>query len=223
MLRTAGLPAIRVVPLSAGRAPAQVSRRRPLARGSAASRPAISSRAFNRGFGHSGVGVRIRTNGRGSNCYCYGYGCMDAYGWGYGGFYDPYWWSDSGSSFDYDQQYQTGLANEMNQQSLDEQRMRQQGDQDLYAGSAPAPPREHREHEELNEPRPPRCWFSGMSTSRKCRITPSLARPCLISTRSTRRRFLSRTSTFPPLLRKTTSAAWISVCLVRPKASSRFS
>lgn len=127
---------------------------RPLARGSAASRPAISSRAFNRGFGHSGVGVRIRTNGRGSNCYYYGYGCVGAYGWGYGGFYDPYWWTDSGSSFDYDQQYQTGLANEMNEQSLDEQRMRQQGDQDLYAGLAPAPPREHREHEELNEAAP---------------------------------------------------------------------
>ncbi len=42
----------------------------------------------------------------------------------------------------------------MNQQSLDEQRMRQQGDQDLYAGLAPAPPREHREHEELNEAAP---------------------------------------------------------------------
>jgi len=100
--------------------------------------------------------VRIRTNGVGSNCYYYGYGCRGAYGypWGYAGFYDPYWWSDSGSSFDYDQQYQTGLANEMNQQSLDEQRMRQQSDQDLYAGLAPAPPREHREHEELNEAAP---------------------------------------------------------------------
>jgi hypothetical protein len=123
-------------------------------RGSAASRPAISSRAFNRGFGRSGGGVRFGTYGRGSGCYYYGYGCVGAYGWGYGGFYDPYWWSDSGSSFDYDQQYQTGLANEMNQQSLDEQRMRQQGDQDLYAGLAPAPPREHREHEELNEAAP---------------------------------------------------------------------
>jgi hypothetical protein len=124
-------------------------------RGSTFNRP-LSSRGFNRGLNHSGVGVRIRTYGRGSNCYYYGFGCVGAYGypWGYAGFYDPYWWSDSGSSFDYDQQYQTGLANEMNQQSLDEQRMRQQGDQDLYAGSAPAPPREHREHEELNEAAP---------------------------------------------------------------------
>ncbi|MGA9307190.1 MAG: hypothetical protein WBW31_17430 [Candidatus Sulfotelmatobacter sp.] len=120
-----------------------------------ASRPAFSSRSFNnRSYGRSGGGVRFGTYGRGSNCYYYGYGCVGAYGWGYAGFYDPYWWSDSGSSFDYDQQYQTGLANEMNQQSLDEQRMRQQSDQDLYAGLAPAPPREHREHEELNEAAP---------------------------------------------------------------------
>jgi hypothetical protein len=122
----------------------------------AASRPAFSSRGFNRGFGRSGAGLRFRTSGVGTNCYYYGYGCVGAYGypWGYAGFYDPYWWWDSGSSFDYDQQYQTGLANEMNQQSLEEQRMRQQGDQDLYAGLAPLPPREHREHEELNEAAP---------------------------------------------------------------------
>jgi len=112
------------------------------------------SRGYNRSYGRSGVGVRIRSYGYGNNCY----GCRGAYGypWGYAGGYDPYWWWDSGSSYDQsqDQQYQTGLANEMNQQSLDEQRMRQQGDQDLYAGSAPPPPREHREHEELNEAAP---------------------------------------------------------------------
>jgi hypothetical protein len=111
-----------------------------------ASRPSFSSRGFNR----SG-GVRIRSYGFTNSCTRYG--CV-GYGYPYGGFYDPYWWWDSGSSFDYDQQYQTGLANEMNTQSLDEQRMRQQGDQDLYAGSAPPPPREHREHEELNEAAP---------------------------------------------------------------------
>ncbi len=118
-----------------------------------ASRPAFSSRSFNRSYGRSGR-VRFGAYGVGGNCYYYGYGCVGAYGWGYAGFYDPDWWSDSGSSFDYDQQYQTGLANEMNQQSRDEQRMRQQTDQDLYAGLAPAPPREHREHEELNEAAP---------------------------------------------------------------------
>ena len=56
--------------------------------------------------------------------------------------FDPYWWWDSGSSYDQDKQNQIGLANEMNQQSLDEQRMREQGDQDIYARSAPPPPRE---------------------------------------------------------------------------------
>jgi hypothetical protein len=126
-----------------------------------ASRPAFSSRSFNRSFnqgynrGYNRYGgVRFGVYGVGSSCYYYGYGCVGAYGWGYAGFYDPNWWSDSGSSFDYDQQYQTGLANEMNEQSLDEQRMRQQSDQDLYAGLVPAPPREHREHEELNEAAP---------------------------------------------------------------------
>jgi hypothetical protein len=96
-----------------------------------------------RGFNHSG-GVRLRTYGLRNNCN--GYGCRGAYGypWGYAGLYDPYWWWDSGSSSDQseDQQYQTGLANEMNAQSLEEQRMREQGDQDLYARSAPPPPRE---------------------------------------------------------------------------------
>jgi hypothetical protein len=111
-----------------------------------ASRPGFSSRGFN----HSGGG-RIRSYGFTNNCNRYG--CF-GYGYPYGGFYDPYWWWDSDSSFDYDQQYQTGLANEMNQQSLEEQRLRQQGDQDLYGALAPAPPREHREHEELNEAAP---------------------------------------------------------------------
>ncbi len=57
----------------------------------------------------------------GTTASCYGgYG----YPWWYGGIYDPYWWWDSGSPSDHDQQYQTGLANEMNEQSLDEQRLR---------------------------------------------------------------------------------------------------
>ncbi len=74
----------------------------------------------------------------------YGYGAY-GYPWLYGGYYspyyDPYWSWDSGSSFDYQQQYETGLANEMNEQSLEEQRLREQGNQDLYARSAPSPPR----------------------------------------------------------------------------------
>jgi hypothetical protein len=121
---------------------------RPLARGSA-SRPSFSSRGFNR----SG-GARTRAFGFRNNCA--GFGCRGRFGypWGYAGAYDPYWWWDSGSSYDQDQQYQTGLANEMNQQSLDEQSMRQQADQDLYVGSAPPPPHRRSEHEELNEAAP---------------------------------------------------------------------
>jgi hypothetical protein len=118
-----------------------------------ASRPAFSSRGFNRGFNRYG-GARFGAYGVGSNCYYYGYGCGGAYGYPWGYAFDPYWGWDSGSSFDYGQQYQTGLANEMNAQSLEEQRLRQQGDQDLYAGSAPPPPRERSEHDEINEAAP---------------------------------------------------------------------
>jgi len=123
---------------------------RPSVRGSF--RGPLSSRGFN----HSGIGLRIRTRPYGYR-NCYGYGCGYGYGYPYlwGGI-DPYWWWDNGSSSDQDQQYENGLANEMNQQSLDEQRMRQQGDQDLYAGSAPArsaPPRQHAE--ERADPAPP--------------------------------------------------------------------
>ena len=97
-----------------------------------ASRSAFSSRSFNRGFNRGFNrygGARFGAYGVGGNCYYYGYGCVGAYGypWGYAGEIDPYWWWDSGSSYDPDQQYQTGLANEMNQQSLDEQRMRRAG------------------------------------------------------------------------------------------------
>jgi hypothetical protein len=68
---------------------------------------------------------------------CYGFGCGYYYPYGYTGFYDPYWW-DSGSSSSYDEDYDRNRAeaNEMNQQSLAEQRMRRQeeadGDQDSY-------------------------------------------------------------------------------------------
>jgi hypothetical protein len=112
-----------------------------------ASRPSFTAR----GFSHNGV--RIRSYGL-NNCNAYGCRGAYAYPWGYVGAYDPYWWSDSSSSSDpsQDERYQTGLANEMNAQNLDEQRMRQRGDQDLYASSAPPPPRS--EHEELNEAAP---------------------------------------------------------------------
>lgn len=74
--------------------------------------------------------------------YCYGYACRGyGYPWAYSGFYNPYWWGDSGSSYDADYERDRAVANEMNQQSLEEQQMRRQqeadGDQDSYARSAP--------------------------------------------------------------------------------------
>jgi hypothetical protein len=122
---------------------------RPSARGYA-SRPAISSRGINRGVNRSGVGVRARSNGLRNR---YGYGAY-GYPWLYGGLYDPYWWWDSGASFDYEKQYETGLANEMNEQSLDQQRLREQAaqaaqaDQDVYAKSTPVPMRA-KEHSDI--------------------------------------------------------------------------
>jgi hypothetical protein len=90
-----------------------------------------------RGFvrpGFRGNSIRLRTfNGR--NCF----GCRRGfiYPWAYGGYYDPYWWGDNGSSYDYEREQQIGLANEMNQQNLAEQQMRreqeQNQDQDIYA------------------------------------------------------------------------------------------
>jgi hypothetical protein len=106
---------------------------RPAARGSSFRQP-LSSRNFNHARG-----TRIRTNGFRNNCY--GYGCRGRYGYPWlGGAFDPYWGWDSGSSYDQDREGEIGLANEMNAQSLDEQRMREQGDQDIYAKSAPPPP-----------------------------------------------------------------------------------
>ena len=105
-------------------------------------RPGSSSRSFSSNrFRHFDNGLRTRNRGFRNNCF--GFGCAWGYGYPYlyGGI-DPYWWWDSDSSYDQDQQNQIGLANEMNAQSLDEQRMRQQGDQDVYARSAPLPPRE---------------------------------------------------------------------------------
>jgi hypothetical protein len=109
---------------------------RPSAHGGFASRPSISSSS--RGFNRSG-GVRLRTRGFRNNRFGHG---VYGYPWLYGGIYDPYWWWDSGSAYDQDQQYDIGLANEMNQQSLEEQRARRESDQDVYARSAPPPPRD---------------------------------------------------------------------------------
>jgi hypothetical protein len=83
-------------------------------------------------------GSRVRTRGF-RNCF----GCRRGYGYpwyagyGYAGYYDPYWWSDSSYSYDEDQARELALADEMNAVSLEEQRLREQEDrdrgQDLYA------------------------------------------------------------------------------------------
>jgi hypothetical protein len=77
---------------------------------------------------------------------CYGYGCRGyGYPWAYGAYYDPSWWWDSGSSYNEDYERERQIANQMNQQSLEEERMRQQAEDDppensndRYARSAPA-------------------------------------------------------------------------------------
>ena len=68
------------------------------------------------------------------------------YGYGYG-YYDPFWWSDSYSSYDYDQERDQAIADEENTLNLREQYVRQREDwqqrrnpeeQDAYARRAPA-------------------------------------------------------------------------------------
>jgi hypothetical protein len=62
-------------------------------------------------------------------------------GYGYAGYYDPYWWWDSSSSYDYDydQDRELALASEMNARNIEEQKLREQDDrererdQDSYA------------------------------------------------------------------------------------------
>jgi hypothetical protein len=73
--------------------------------------------------------------------------------WGYAGYYDPYWWWDSGSSYDEDREREIAQASQMNQQSLEQQQRMRQDDQDTYSRAdttgqarpperveAPAPP-----------------------------------------------------------------------------------
>jgi len=89
------------------------------------------------GFRHE----RFRTFGFRNNCF--GWRC----GWGWSpwwgaAYYDPWWWwngDDQQFDNDYYRQYQ--IANEMNEQSLEQQRMWRQeaaeGDQDAYAPRRP--------------------------------------------------------------------------------------
>ncbi len=103
--------------------------------------------AFSRGTylhngfrGRNGYGYRGRAGwGFGGN-NCRGYGCWGGYGYPWGaGYYDPWlwdWW-DSDSSNDNDYNNNLAIANEMNDQSLEQQQMWRQeqadGDQDAYA------------------------------------------------------------------------------------------
>jgi len=64
------------------------------------------------------------------NRWAYGY---PYYGYPYYGYYDPYWWWDSGSSYDDGQAQEQQIANEMNEENLEEQQMLEQRDQDAYA------------------------------------------------------------------------------------------
>ena len=94
--------------------------------------PSFSQRSFShRPFLHDGFrGPRERR----FRSDCRGFDCR-AWGWGWGGYYDPFWWGDSSSSYDEDYERDRAIANEMNEQSLEEQRMRQQeqgSDQDSY-------------------------------------------------------------------------------------------
>jgi hypothetical protein len=117
-------------------------------------RAGFSSRGLNsRNFNHfRGSGFRSR----GLRNFCSGYRC--GYGYGYpwlGGAFDPYWSWDSGSSYDDDQQDQMGLANEMNAQSLYDQRMREQDDPGVYSRPAPAHQPVHQHQEVASEVVPP--------------------------------------------------------------------
>jgi hypothetical protein len=101
---------------------------------------------------HTGIGARPSFRGDGfgrgrfhSRGFHHCFGCRRSFGYpwyagyGYAGYYDPYWWWDSSSSYDYDEERELALANEMNAVSVEEQRLREQDDrererdQDLYA------------------------------------------------------------------------------------------
>jgi hypothetical protein len=102
-----------------------------------------------RGYGggsHSGQGARGGFGSRGPRINTYGYGFRNRWGRGYPyygypfwGCYDPYldsWWWDSGSSSDDDYAQQQQIANQMNEENLEEQQTLNQQDQDAYAPPA---------------------------------------------------------------------------------------
>lgn len=100
-------------------------------------------------FLHDGWRNRgLRTYGFRNSCYGYRCGWRGSgWGWGYGypwwgsAYYDPWWWNQDDQQFNADYYGQYQAANEMNEQSLEEQRMWRQeeadGDQDAYAPRRP--------------------------------------------------------------------------------------
>jgi hypothetical protein len=105
--------------------------------------PAFSQPFSRRTFSTPGLSNRgSRLRGFRNNCFgypCRGYG----YPWLYGAYYDPYGWGDSGSPYDDDYEHDRATANDMNQQSIEEQQMLRQeqadGDRDAYAHSVRVP------------------------------------------------------------------------------------
>lgn len=103
---------------------------RGFSRGSAFSRPSFSSRNSSRSVNRFRGPVNRNFAFRGNRFGRFGLPLWS-------GYYDPWWWN-SGSSYDADYQRQLEDAQQMDAQSLDEQRGRQGQEQDLYARSAPA-------------------------------------------------------------------------------------
>lgn len=121
------------------------------ASGGIRSSPGVGARGFSRG---PTFRQPLRSQGfqpfRGSRIRAFNFrnciGCRRGFGypWGYAGLYDPYWWWDSGSSYDQDREREIAEANEMNQQSLEQQRARGGQDQDVYARPDAQPRAEER-------------------------------------------------------------------------------
>jgi hypothetical protein len=115
-------------------------------------RAGFSSRNVGRGFNHF---TRFNNfNGPIIRNYAYGRGRFGGWGWPWlGAYYDPWWWdSDSDSSYDSDYQQQLQIAQQMNEQSLEEQQIRHQQDLDSYARSAPPPAPRQETHGETIVP-----------------------------------------------------------------------
>jgi hypothetical protein len=116
------------------------------ARSSSGTSHSSSSRGPYLGNGsRNGYRGPLRTYGFRNNCY--GYGCGRGgyrYPWGWG-YYDPWAWNWAYDDAEFDNDYNQNLATagQMNQESLEEQRMFRQeeadGDQDAYAPHYAAP------------------------------------------------------------------------------------